>query len=371
MNLLFLDSIDIKTFGGYQNWISLMAPELAGRGHQITIVGRPNSEFIRRFRKRSVDVNVFELAISGDFNPFTICKLAGRFKKENIDIVICDFNKDVRLGGLAARFSNRPKVIWRLGLNVTKNNFIHRFLTPKLIDAAVVPSADLKRQVVASGYIDSRDVMVIPHGIPELDFNPTGDGDGKSLRAKYNIPGENKIAVTSGRFVEQKGHKYLINAAREIVNRFPNMTFLFLGDGPLENKLKNKISEYKLENHFIFAGMLSDFNLELAGSDLMIHPSVEEPFGFSVLEGMRAGLPVVASRVGGIPEFAVDNETALLIDPCNSELICQAVEDFLNSPEKMKAFGQAGKQRWRDAFKLEVMVNRWENYLKNLIGSEN
>lgn len=371
MNLLFLDSINIKTFGGYQNWISLIAPELARRGHQVTIVGRPNSEFIRRFRKQSTSVNIFELAISGDFNPFTISKLARQFKKENIDIVICDFNKDVRLGGLAARFSNRPKVIWRLGLNVTKNNFIHRFLTPMLIDAAVVPSADLKRQVVASGYINSGDVTVIPHGIPELDFNPIGEEAAKSLRTKYNIPEENKIAVTSGRFVEQKGHKYLVDAAREIVNKYPNMTFLFLGDGPLENKLKNKISEYKLEKHFVFAGMLSDFNLELTGSDLMIHPSVEEPFGFSVLEGMRAGLPVVASRVGGIPEFAIDNKTALLIDPCNSELISRAVIDFLDSPEKMSAFGQAGKQRWRDGFKLEVMVNRWENYLKNLIGSEN
>jgi len=370
MNLLFLDSIDVKTFGGYQNWISLLAPELAGRGHRVTVVGRPNSEFIRRFTRQPAYVNIVELAISGDFNPLTISKLAGQFKKENIDIIICDFNKDVRLGGLAARFSNRPKVIWRLGLNITRNNFVHRFLTPKLIDAAVVPSADLKRQVVASGYIDSKIITVIPHGIPELDFDLTDDKAAQKLRVKYNIPEENKVAVTSGRFVEQKGHKYLVDAAGEIIRKFPDMTFLFLGDGPQEKTLRKKISEYRLEKHFIFAGMLSDFNLELAGSDLMIHPSVAEPFGFSVLEGMRAGLPVVASRVGGIPEFAIDNKTALLIDPCNSDLISRAVLDFLNSPEKMKAFGQAGKQRWRNDFGLEVMVNRWEDYLGNLIESE-
>jgi len=371
MNLLILDSINSGTFGGYQNWICLITPEFAKRGHQITIVGRPKSEFFKRLEKQPAAVNIFELPISGDFNPFTISKLAGLFKKEKIDIVICDFNKDVRLGGLAARFSNRPKVIWHLGLNITKNSFIHRFLTPRLIDTAVVPSADLKKQVVASGYIDKNIVTVIPHGIPRLDFNLSGDEASLQLKAKYGIPNENKIAVTSGRFVDQKGHIYLIEAAPEIISKFPNMTFLFLGEGPLENILKNKIAEYKLDKHFVFAGMLSDFNLELAGSDLMIHPSVAEPFGFSVLEGMRAGLPVVASQVGGIPEFAIDNKTVLLIEPCQSRLISQAVLDFLNSPKKMNTFGQAGKQRWSDDFELDVMVNNWENYLNNLIGSKN
>ncbi len=102
MNLLILDSIDTKTFGGYQNWICLIAPELVSRGHKVIVVSRPKSEFFKRFSKQSGGVNIFELPISGDFNPFTISKLARLFKKENIESVICDFNKDVRLGGLAA-----------------------------------------------------------------------------------------------------------------------------------------------------------------------------------------------------------------------------------------------------------------------------
>ncbi len=371
MNLLILDSIETKTFGGYQNWICLIAPELAKRGHKLFVVGRPQAEFFNRFERQANGLKLFELPISGDFNPFTIAKLAQLFNKENIDVVICDFNKDVRLGGLAARFSNQPKVVWHLGLNITKKNFVHRFLTPRLIDTAVVPSADLKRQVVASGYIDAKIVTVIPHGIPPLDFNYDKAEANRDLKIKYDIPIDNSIAITSGRFVSQKGHKYLVEATKDVVAQFPNVTFLFLGDGPLEIKLKAIIAEYKLEKHFVFAGMLSDFDLELAGSDLMIHPSVEEPFGFSVLEGMRAGLPVVASRIGGIPEFAINNKTALLIEPCNSKLLSTAVLDLMKSPEKMKAFGQSGKKRWSDDFKLDVMVLAWEKYLDNLIGSDN
>lgn len=367
MNLFILDSIDVSTFGGYQNWIGLIAPALSKLGHNVTVAGRPKSEFLKRFSKVSENINIFEIEISGDFNPWTISKLRKQFQKENTDIVICDFNKDVRLGGLAARLQKDIKVVWRLGLNLTKNSFIHRFLTPKLIDTVVVPSEELKRQVVASGYIDENIVRVIPHGIPNIDFELSKEDANKKLKEKYSIDKNNFIAVTSGRFVEQKGHKYLIEAACDIVKVHNNISFLFLGDGPLQEKLQKQISELNLEDHFVFAGMLSDFNLELAGSDLMIHPSVDEPFGFSVLEGMRAGLPVIASRIGGIPEFAIDNKTALLIEPCNSKLLSNSVIDMLNSPEKMLAFGLAGKERWQSDFKLEVMVDCWEKYLNHLI----
>jgi len=367
MNLFILDSIDINTFGGYQNWINLTAPALAKRGHKVTIAGRPHSEYLRRFKVTGDSVRVFEIEISGDFNPLTIVKLKKQFEKERTDIVICDFNKDVRLAGLAACLQKEIKVVWHLGLNITKNSFVHKFLTPKLIDAAVVPSENLKKQIVASGYIDEDIVKVIPHGIPDTIFKLSREEAAEELRKKYHINQDNLVVVTSGRFVEQKGHIYLIDAAVGIVKDFPNITFLLLGDGPLESKLKSRITDSNLTEHFIFAGMLDNFDLELAGSDLMIHPSIEEPFGFSVLEGMRAGLPIVASRIGGIPEFAIDGKTAKLIESKNPKALSKAVIDFMNNPTEMVHYGTAGRKRWQEGFHLDTMVDRWDNYLKELL----
>ena len=158
MNILFLDSVDRQTFGGYQNWISLLAPALKKKGYDITVAGRPDSSFIRRLRAQQPTPRIMEIAISGDFNPATIYRINRYLDEAAIDIIICDFNKDVRLGGLAARMNGRTKVLWRMGLNITKNNFIHRFLTPILIDAVAVPSEGLKKQVIESEYISTEDL---------------------------------------------------------------------------------------------------------------------------------------------------------------------------------------------------------------------
>jgi len=84
---------------------------------------------------------------------------------------------------------------------------------------------------------------------------------------------------------------------------------------------------------------------------------------------MRAGLPVVASRVGGIPEFAIDGETSYLVEPRRSEVISRAVFDLIKSPDRMREFGQAGKRRWKTDFTLGIMASKWEKYLLNLIGN--
>jgi len=370
VNLLFLDSVDRKTFGGYQNWINLMSRALTRRGHKIFVAGRPASEYLRRVGADNPGVELIPLKISGDFNPWTIGSIRNIMARHGIDVIICDFNKDLRLGGLASKLHGRVKVIWRLGLDITKDNWVHRFLTPRLADAVVVPSEGLKKQIIRFGYLAPEDVTVIYHGIPARDFprpNPTAAAE---LRRKYNIDSDKIVAVTSGRFVNQKGHTYLIEAAAKITARFPGIIFLWLGDGPLEESLRIKIHELGLDKYFVFAGMLDNLDPELAGSDLMLHPSLDEPFGFSVLEGMRAGLPVVASRVGGIPEVVEENVTAILVKAGSPEELAEAVLKILENPTRMSQFGIAGQKRWREYFREEIMLDKWEVFLEKLMGPQ-
>ncbi len=365
MNVLFLDSIEKKTYGGYQNWIRLVAKGLVEKGHGVFIAGRPGSEYLRRVGEGDARINRSPISISGDFNPFTIRKISRLIDDKNIDIVICDFNKDVRLGGLASRFSKRkPKVLWNLGLDITKNNFIHRNLTPRLVNAVAVPSEGLKKQVTRFGYIKPDEVKVIPHGIPYKEFKRPNSEAAGTLRDKYKLDQDAIVAVTSGRFVTQKGHVYLVDAAPEIIAAEPSIRFLWLGSGPLEKSLKKKIKILSVERCFVFAGMLDNTDLELAGSDLMIHPSIDEPFGFSIIEGMRAGLPVIATNVGGIPEVVRDGETGILINARIPGEIVSAVERLMDDKEYTLKMGLAGQARWKKEFNLEIMIDRWEKYLK-------
>ena len=368
MNLLFLDSIAGDVYGGLESWIGMVSAGMIEKGHRVTAVGRPGSEYLRRTALQSPKIETIGLPISGDFNPATIAAIKRIFDERSIDAVICNFNKDLRLGGLAARWRGRTRVIWRLGNNLTSPKAVHRFLTPRLVDGAITPSHELKRQVVASGYIKPEMVRVIHTGVRAPRTWLAGPEARSALREKYSLPADSRIAVTSGRFVSQKGHRYLVEAAGAIVRRHPEVRFLWLGDGPLEDELRAQIEGAGLSDRFVFAGLLDDFELEMAGSDMMVHPATIEPFGIVLLEAMRVGLPIVASRVGGIPEVVADNETGDLIPPKDTAALGKAVTRLLDEPARMIKLGVAAEHRWRSEFDYDVMLLRLETYLESVIG---
>lgn len=368
MNLMFLNSIETDVFGGVESWIGFVSRGLLEHGHRISIAGRPGSEFLRRTAATAPGVETLELAISGDFNPFTIKKVKEYVGSHEIDVVIVNFNKDVRIGGLAARWNSHTRVVWRVGVDLTKDSFVHRFLTPKLVDGVITPSHSLKQQIMRLGYIKDEMVRVIHTGIEDTRLEISKQEARTRLRAKYNMPADCMVGVTSGRFVEQKGHRHLIGAAPTIIQRFPQMRFLLLGDGPLEEELRKQIESLGLSEHFVFAGQLDDFELELAGADIMLHPAVIEPFGIVLLEGMRAGLPIVACRVDGIPEVVAEGKTALLVEPGNAGDFGITTIALLGDQAMHAAFGKAGRQRWQDEFNYEVMLDRVEGYFNEVVG---
>jgi glycosyltransferase involved in cell wall biosynthesis len=366
MNVLFLDSIEKEVYGGMEEWIRLVASGLRERGLAVFVAGREDSEFMRRVHKADPQVCLFPLEISGDFNPITIAKLRKFLDSHSIDIIIVNFNKDIRLGGLAARMQGNTRVVWSVGLDITRKSIVHRVLTPKLIDGVVVPSQSLKNQIIRWGYIQPESVEVIPIGIPTLDHPVDRTKYKEVIRSKYSLPDNCTIAVTAGRFVEQKGHSYLLDAIPEIIKNNPDMRFLWLGNGPLESTLRNKASHLGIESYLIFAGMLDSVHDELDGADMMIHPSVEEPFGIAILEGMRAGLPVIASNVGGIPEV-VDTNCACLVDPCNGKAISVAVNNLLADKGRLTTMGHESQKRYNDNFTLLGMCNHVERYLSTVM----
>lgn len=372
MNLLFLDSIDKNIYGGMEEWIRLVGAGLSKKGHDIYIAGREDSKFLKRVSADNPEIEQIPLNISGDFNPATIAEIYSEIKSRQIDIILVNFNKDLRLGGLAAKLDKDCKVIWSLGLDITKNSLVHKVLTPKLVDGVIVPSRALKKQITKFDYITPEQVEVIPIGIPETVLSIDKNTARAKILKKFGLNENAFICVTSGRFVDQKGHRYLIEAALKIIETCPETVFLFLGDGQLKDELETMIIERKLETYFVLAGMLDTNNVAeiLPGCNLMIHPSIEEPFGIAILEGMRAELAVVASRVGGIPEVVMENETALLVEPKSAADIAAAVLSLQSSPEKLKQMAQAGKTRWQNIFGYSKMIDTIESYLESFINSE-
>jgi len=360
MRIAFLNSIEAGTFGGMEQWIQLVSSALLKRGHTVFLLGRPQSSFLERVSSKVSAAHPVSLKISGDFNPFTIKKLKDFLLRQCVDLLCVNFNKDVRLGGIAARLAGEVKVVWSVGIDITRNRFVHRWLTPRLVDRVIVPSHSLKSDISRHGYIDESIVDIIPIGIDGSAVSCDREEARRNLRDKYGLPPKARVAVTVGRLVYKKGHEYLVDAAPRIIEKNPDIYFLFLGDGPKREELGQQADRLGLSARVVFAGMLDDVDFELAGADIVIHPSKEEPFGIALLEGMRAGLPIIASRVGGIPEVVVDGETALLFEPRSSVAIADVAIRLLGDPDLMREFGRAGQQRLRRHFSYETMVDRVE-----------
>lgn len=367
-NILLINSISGSIWGGLENWMELVGLGLAERGHKIHFIGRRGSRFLEKVSSHP-EINVIPIDISGDFNPVTIKKIAAITRDYGIEISLCNFVKDVRLAGMARKLSNNYKIIWTPGVNLAKKSLSHKWLFSGMVDKAIVPSINLRDEIIASGYLETECFEVIPIGIDDSRWKGSREEGRRFLQEHFNLPGDAFVCLTSGRFVRQKGHCYLIEAARPLAAVFGNIYFVFLGDGPLEGELKSQIDACDLTDRFVFCGLLENHQRAVFGADLYVHPAIIEPYGIVLVEAMASALPVVATRAGGIPEVVEENKTALLVDPGVPQRLTNAVEQFYNDASMRQAFGQAGYERFVESFRMEMMIDRIEETLLTAVRS--
>jgi glycosyltransferase involved in cell wall biosynthesis len=156
--------------------------------------------------------------------------------------------------------------------------------------------------------------------------------------------------VTVGTLKEQKGHRYLIEAARSVVSQFPDVHILFIGDGDLREELQAQTRVSGLEEPIHFLGSRNDVPDLLAASDYFVLPSLWEGLPMALIEAMASGLPIIATEVSGTKQVMVPNETGLLVPPGTVQQLKEAVINFLSEPARARAMGAAAQQRVEACF---------------------
>ena len=166
---------------------------------------------------------------------------------------------------------------------------------------------------------------------------------------------------------EEKGHDTLIAAAPRVVAAYPDVTFQIVGNGPLRESLQQRVAALGLDRWFEFAGERHDVPALLSASDVFVLPSRSEASPNGVLEAMAAGLPIVACRVGGIPELVETNSSGVLVDPDRPATLADALIDLIDRPEWARTLGRAARERAEDHHRFERMVAQFERlYLTEL-----
>jgi len=361
-NILFINSIDPAVWGGLENWMELAGLGLARRGHHVWMAGRRDSHFLRRVSAHP-EITVLPVDIGGDFSPVSIRQIAGIVRTYGIDLTLCNFVKDVRLAGLARKLTGGSKIIWTPGVNLAKRSLSHKWLFAGFVDGVIVPSRHLRDAIVASGSIDPSRFEVIPVGIDAALWTEDRIDSRRFVRRQFRFPDDAIVCLTSGRFVIQKGHRYLLESARVLAERCDKLFFLLLGDGPLQDELQRQVGESGLRERVVFGGLLDYHQKAVFGSDIYVHPAIIEPYGIVLVEAMAAGLPVVATRVGGVPEVVCEGETAVLVDAAHPDQLTTAIEQLYTNSSMRESMGRAGLERFGRLFRMDTMIDAIETAL--------
>jgi len=218
-----------------------------------------------------------------------------------------------------------------------------------LNDAAAIVCVGREEQVQTQKRFPGKKVIHLPNGVDTERFR---HGNGEAFRAKHQIDSSAELILTVGRIDPQKNQLFAVTLLPDLLRKYPDVHMLFIGhvtNQSYHEKLTRKIEEAGVGKHVtVIAGLdAADNDLVDAyhAADLFLLPSIHEPFGIVILEAWAAGLPVVASRVGGIPSFVDDGTDGLLFEVNNAKECAGAIDAVLSNAQHSAALAEAGRAK--------------------------
>jgi glycosyltransferase involved in cell wall biosynthesis len=290
-------------------------------------------------------------------------------RRERIAIVHANDVPSFQPAGYAARALGLPAVT-HVRFPDTRSGF-GWFLKPGFAQALFVSAALRDAAIQEAPDLFGRDSQVVHDGV-RLPDPPAPDGKA-AVRCELGLPADGMVVAITGQVSEIKGIWEFIDAAALLVARGLPASFAVLGDdlkggGALRVEAERVVAERGLGSHIRFLGFKPDAPRLLPAFDVIAVPSHVEPLGNATLEAMAAGLPVVGSRVGGIPEMIVEGETGLLVPPRDPASLAAAIESLVREPERAQRFGAAGRRRAADAFSPAAHARNVEAVYDRVLG---
>lgn len=214
-----------------------------------------------------------------------------------------------------------------------KVRFYHQFdrWSLRFCDLVVTVCTDFATMLASRGVRGDR-IFVVQNSV-NTDVHYSRAKLSEDIRQQWNVSRDERIVLSVGRLSPEKGHNYLIDAVSTIVSTSPQLKLkvLIAGSGPSERKLKEQVNKKGLHQHVKLVGHFSDIMELFSIADLFVLPSLSEGSPNVLLESMAARVPIVATKVGGVPELVKDGESAILVPPADSESLKNAIIELLTN----------------------------------------
>ncbi|MGA2700254.1 MAG: glycosyltransferase [Isosphaeraceae bacterium] len=293
---------------------------------------------------------VFALGAPSGLKPSLIVKLAAIFRRWRPDVVHTHDQRALFYAGPAARLIGVPMVVHtRHGRDVhasPRQTTMFRWLT-RLVDRFVCVSEEVAALSRRQGIDESR-LRTILNGI---DIGRFG----------FHGPDASGPVLTVARLSPEKDVANLVRAAAMALERAPDLRVEVAGGGPCREELGRLAAELGVADRIAFLGEVRDVPAVLARARMFVLPSRSEGIPLTVLEAMARGLPVVATRVGGLPEVVEEGVTGLLVPPADPAALAAAMVELWCDPDRRDRLGHAGRRRAEECFDIRRMVAQYES----------
>lgn len=227
-------------------------------------------------------------------------------------------------GRLAARRQDIPSVMHEHAiLKVQPHQFVADWLLRNKTDIAVAVSNAVKEFLIKGRSVPQEKIQVIWNGINLAAYRRANLQNAAQFRARFATR-EQKLIGMIGRLRAEKGNRYFIHAAQEILRHMPEARFVLVGEGEERAQLERLANDLDLQDRLHFAGFVNDVQAALHACDVVVIPSLREGFGLILAEAMAVGRPVVATHVGGMVEMAQHEQQVLFVPPANNQALAQA-----------------------------------------------
>ncbi len=328
----------------------------------------PHVELAEEAEKHGVETEIFPCR--GRIDPSMIFALRRFLKERSVRILHCHGYKS-NLYGLLASIGTPTRLVttchnwtdadWKLAVYAWLDRRVMR-----RFEVVVSVSEPLTAQLERQGIAGSR-IVTIANGVSVERFAAAGET--ARLRSELGLePGHRAIAVI-GRLSPEKGQTVFLDAVAKIHGDVPEARFLLVGAGPSREELAARAEALGIASKVVFCGNRGDIERVYALAEIVVIPSLTEGLPVVLLEAMAARTPVVATRVGAIPEVVEHGQSAMLVEPDDADSLATGMRKVLDDEGLREGMAEAGSRRVRKAYSSRAMAKRYEEVYERLTAS--
>jgi len=348
-------------YGGARQ-VQYLIEGLAAQGIECRLVCPAGSAIADAVRETAGHIDA--IPMRGDADPGLVLRLRRILLAERPDLVHLHSRRGADLfGGIAARWTGLPCVLSRRVDN-PEPPWLAR-LKYRLYDRVIAISEGI-RQVLLTEGVEPERVVCVHSAVDATAYNTPCDR--AWLDADLRLPPGAPLAGMVAQLIPRKGHRVLLDALPTVLAQHRDLQVLLLGKGPLEAELETEIRARNLQQNVRLAGFRTDLRRILGCLDLLVHPALMEGLGVSLLQAAAAGVPIIASRAGGMPEAVHHEYNGLLVPPGEAPALATAIRRLLADAPLRHRMGEAGRRLVEEQFSVNAMVEGNLRVYRSLLG---